>query len=96
MPGLTQEQRNEEYRKLIRQAWLKYRENVPREKWDEYQKGIAYEVETVTSTNMSDYFLISDKIVKRFNELGGRLTKTGRGSCPSYFTNSLLGLSTID
>ena len=29
-------------------------------------------------------------------EKGGVITKTGRGSCPSYYTNALLGLSSID
>lgn len=95
-PHLSQEERNEKYRQIIRQKWLEYRKSVPRQMWDAYQKGIKYEVDTITSTNTSDYFLLDYEIVKRFNQLGGHLTKTGRGSAPSYFTNALLGFSSID
>lgn len=95
-PDLTQEERNERYRQLIREKWRAYRQHVPREKWGEYEAGIAYEVETITSTNMSDYFLLDYEIVQRGKELGGLLTYTGRGSAPSYFTNTLLGFSSMD
>lgn len=59
-------------------------------------EGLQYEAETVTSTGMSDYFLLDHEIVRRATEKGGVITKTGRGSAPSYYTNSLLGLSSID
>ena len=95
-PELTQEERNEKYRALIREKWRDYRKHVPKEKWPTYEQGIAYEVNTITSTNTSDYFLLDYEIVKRFKELGGHLTYTGRGSAPSYFTNTLLGFSSID
>lgn len=95
-PALSQDERNEKYRSLIREKWLEYRKTVPQEKWSTYEQGIAYEVNTITSTNTSDYFLLDYEIVKRFKELGGRLTYTGRGSAPSYFTNTLLGFSSID
>ena len=58
--------------------------------------GIKYETNVVTSTNMSDYFLLDHEIVRRAVAKGGIITKTGRGSAPSYYTNSLLGLSSID
>lgn len=95
-PQLTQEERNEKYRQLIRDRWKEYRESVPKERWPEYLEGIRYEVDTITETNMSDYFLLDYEIVKRFKEMGGQLTFTGRGSAPSYFTNTLLGFSSID
>ena len=95
-PNLTQEERNEKYRQLIRDKWREYRVNVPRERWPEYLEGIKYEVDTITDTNTSDYFLLSYDFVNRYKELGGQITKTGRGSAPSYLTNMLLGLSSID
>lgn len=95
-PSLTQEERNEMYRQLIRDKWREYRKRVPQEKWAEYEQGIAYEVDTVTSTNMSDYFLLDYEVVRRGKEKGGMLTYTGRGSAPSYFTNTLLGFSSMD
>ena len=95
-PNLTQEERNEKYRQLIRDKWREYRVNVPRERWPEYLEGIKYEVDTITKTNTSDYFLLDYEIVKRFKEKGGQLTKSGRGSSPSFFTNNLLGFTSID
>ena len=95
-PKLTQDERNEKYRQLIRDEWKTYRETVPRDLWPEYLEGIKYEVDTITQTNMSDYFLLSHAFVKEYRAQGGALTLTGRGSAPSYFTNMLLGLSSID
>ena len=95
-PELTQEERNEKYRELIRQQWKLYRNSVPKDHWDEYLEGIRYEVDTITETNTSDYFLLDYELVKQGRQKGGLLTYTGRGSAPSYFTNMLLGFSSID
>lgn len=95
-PNLTQEERNQKYRALVREKWKEYRADVPRDRWPEYEAGIAYEVDTITSTNTSDYFLIDYELVRRGRQKGGMFTFTGRGSGPSYFTNTLLGLSSID
>lgn len=95
-PELTQEERNEKYRELIRQQWKFYRNSVPKDHWGEYLDGIKYEVDTITETNTSDYFLLDYELVKKGREKGGLLTYTGRGSAPSYFTNMLLGFSSID
>lgn len=95
-PELTQEERNEKYRQLIRDKWREYRQYVPQEEWPKYLEGIKYEVDTITDTDTSDYFLLSYDFVRHYKELGGQITKTGRGSAPSYFTNMLLGLSSID
>lgn len=95
-PDKTQEERNQMYRDLIHRQWMEYRNGVPEQMWPMYEDGIKYEVQTITSTNTSDYFLLDYEIIKRFKEMGGRLTYTGRGSAPSYFTNTLLGFSSID
>ncbi len=55
-----------------------------------------YETEAIVSTGMSDYFLLNHEIVRRTIEKDDVITKTGRGSAPSYYTNTLLGLSSID
>lgn len=55
-----------------------------------------YETEAIVSTGMSDYFLLNHEIVRRSIEKDDVITKTGRGSAPSYYTNTLLGLSSID
>ena len=95
-PELTQEERNEKYRQLVTSKWEEYKQHVPPERWPEYEAGIKYEVDTITSTNTSDYFLLDYEWIRHAKEIGGVLTKTGRGSAPSYFTNMLLGFSSID
>lgn len=95
-PSLTQEQRNEKYKELVYQKWDEYKQSVSPADYPRYEEGIAYEVNTITETNTSDYFLFDYEMVKEGKKLGGVLTKTGRGSGPSYFTNTLLGFSSID
>lgn len=95
-PSLSQEERNEKYRQLVWEKWEEYKKNVPPERWPEYEDGIKYEVDTITGTNTSDYFLLDYEWIRHARDKGGVLTKTGRGSAPSYFTNMLLGFSSID
>ena len=95
-PELTQEERNQKYSDLVWSKWEEYKKNVPPERWKEYEDGIRYEVNVITSTNTSDYFLLDYEWIKHAKEIGGRMTFTGRGSGPSYFTNTLLGFSSID
>ena len=46
---------------------------------------------------MEDYFILDYHIVKRATEeYGGLLTKTGRGSAPSFIITKMLGLTEID
>ncbi len=96
-PDRTQEERNEMYLQLLRDAWKEYRKTIPRELWSRYEKAIIEEaVDTVVATNMSDYFLIDHALVEEAIRNGGEITKTGRGSGGSFFTNTLLGFSTLD
>ena len=95
-PELTQEERNEKYRRLVLSKWDEYKKNIPQEKWPEYEAGIKYEMDTITSTNTSDYFLLDYEWIRTAKQKGGQLTKTGRGSASAYFTNTLLGFSSID
>lgn len=95
-PDKTQEERNQMYRNLIEEKWTEYQKTVPESDYPKYREAIDYEVDTITSTNTSDYFLLDYEIVKRYKELGGSYTFTGRGSAPSYFTNMLLGFTSID
>lgn len=95
-PYLTQEQRNQKYMELILGEFERQTVGMTVEEKSLRMEGLRYEAETVTSTGMSDYFLLDHEIVRRAVEKGGVITKTGRGSAPSYYTNSLLGLSSID
>ena len=95
-PELTQEERNQKYRDLIQEKWLEYKKEIPEERWEVYEKEIAFEVETITSTNVSDYFLFNYELIKRSVAKGGIITRSGRGSAPSYLTNFFLGFTNID
>ena len=95
-PDWTQEQKNEEYMRLVWQGWDAYKKTVPEERWPEYEEEIRKEIQVVIDTYMADYFIIDHEVMKRGKELGGKLTKSGRGSGASFFTNTLLGFSDVD
>lgn len=95
-PEWTQEQKNEKYKSLVWQGWETYKANVPEEKWPKYIAEIESEMQVVIDTNMADYFIIDYEVMKRGKELGGKLTKSARGSGASFFTNTLLGFSDVD
>ena len=95
-PDETQEFKNAEYEKLVWQGWSEYRDSVEPSKWPLYEQEIRKEVDIVTKTSMSDYFIDNYYIIKRGKELGGRLTKTARGSGSSFLTNKLLGFTEVD
>ena len=95
-PEWTQEQKNEEYMRRVWQGWDAYKKTVPEERWPEYEEEIRKEMQVVIDTYMADYFIIDHEVMKRGKELGGKLTKSGRGSGASFFTNTLLGFSDVD
>lgn len=95
-PELSQEQRNAEYKKIVMDGWDKYKLSVPENEWFKYEEEIAKEIQTVIDTNMADYFIIDYETMKKGKKLGGKLTKSGRGSGASFFTNTLLGFSDVD
>lgn len=94
--GWSQEQRDAEYDRVIWGAWDKEKQNVPKELWEHYEQEIQKEINIVHTTKHSDYFLLDKAVVERGRELGGVLTKTGRGSAVSFYTNKLLGLTDVD
>ena len=95
-PSLSQEERNQKYLDTVYAEWEKYSAGMTAEKKAPREAGIAYETETICSTGVADYFLLNHQIVQRAREKGGVITATGRGSAVSYFTNMLLGFSSVD
>lgn len=95
-PDWTQEERDEEYKRLVWNGWDEYKKDVPESEWGKYIEEIKKEIQTVVDTHMSDYFICDYYIMKRGKENGGKLTKSGRGSGASFFTNTLLGFSDVD
>ena len=95
-PELTQDERNRKYLDTVYAEWARYSQGMSEEEKAPRLEGIRYETEVVTSTNMADYFLLDYEIVRRAKAMGGVITPTGRGSAVSYFTNMLLGFSSVD
>lgn len=95
-PDYTQEQKDEEYKKLVWAGWEEYKKDIPEEMYPTYEKEIKAEIQVVIDTKMADYFIIDYYIMKKGKENGGWLTKSARGSGAAFFTNTLLGFSDID
>lgn len=95
-PELSQEERNQKYEDLVWEKWAEYSQGMTEVEKRPREEGIRYEVDTITSTNTSDYFLLNHEIVKLAKEKGGVITATGRGSGVSFVTNTLLGFSSVD
>ena len=101
MPSLYPDKSHEEkvsiLKGLINTAWVKDREDIPRDEWPKYIQAIQEEVQIVEETKMEDYFLLNHAIIKRaLEEYDGVLTSTGRGSAVSFYINKLLGLTDVD
>jgi len=94
--SMTQDEKDTCLRNLVYDKWKEINSSISPDRIAEYEDGIEYELNAITETKMTDYFLIDYKIVKRGLEKGGIVTKTGRGSGVSYYINSLLGFSNID
>ena len=95
-PEKQQNEKNQIFIDLVNEKWQIEKENVPRTKWNKYEKEIKTEVDTVVETGMADYFLLDYEIIKKGIEDGGHITLTSRGSAPSYYISKLLGFTTID
>lgn len=95
-PEWSQQQRDEEYCRLVWNGWDSYKAEVPEEQWPHYEAEIQKEVDVVIATKMADYFIDNYHIIKKGKENGGWLTKTGRGSAVSFLTNKLLGFTEVD
>ena len=101
-PHLSSEEKVVELRKHIDEAFniIKERENILQEDMQMYEDRINEEMQVIEDTaciNMPDYFLLNEKIVDlAVNKYGGVLTRTGRGSCGSFYLNKLLGMTQID
>lgn len=96
-PNLTQEDKDEKFKKLINKLWIDTRDNIPFEKWQHYISEIRKEVKEILDCGMSDYFMLNYEIIKKgVEEYSGVITRTGRGSGCSEYINKLLKFTNID
>ena len=97
MPSIYRDiDKNKKLKEIINENWKIEKEQIAKNKHNEYLEAIRQEYEIIEKTNMTDYFLLNEAIIKNAIERGGVLTKTGRGSAPSFFINKLLGFTEID
>ena len=84
-------------KQILNDAWMKERENIPQIEWNKYLKAIREETKVIEDTNMAAYFVLNYYIIKNaIEQHNGVITKTGRGSAPSFYINKLLGFTNID
>lgn len=89
--------KNLELKKILADKWKAEKKYIAKNQYKKYQKEIEFEMDIIENTKMADYFLLNEKIIdKAVNEYGAVLTKSGRGSAPSYYTNKLLKFTDID
>lgn len=96
-PDKTEKEKVHILKQHINKAWIEDRKHIPKERWGEYLDAIKYEMSIVENTHMTDYFLMNEKIIRLGKQkYGGVLTKTGRGSAPSFYLNKLLDFTAVD
>lgn len=102
-PELTPNERVELLKKIVNERFAKIRahEHIEGDELQKYLDGIRYEMKTIEDTNdivhTADYFLFNTKNVDiAVEKYGGVLTRTGRGSCGSFYINRILGMTQID
>lgn len=80
-----------EFEKEIKEKHI----NIKRK--EEYIQAIKDEWQVIKDTNMAEYFLINYKMVHlAVNKYNGIITKSSRGSAPSFYINKLLGFTSLD
>lgn len=91
-PEMSLEERNHLYKKLCCDEYIR-KAGMPTE---QEAKELHNEMDAVADTGTADYFLLCKRIVDRGKELGGVITKTGRGSGSSFATNFSLGFTSLN
>lgn len=91
-PEMTLEQRNDLYKTTCINEYVR-KAGKPT---DSEEKELEDEMDAVADTGTADYFLLCKRIVDRGRELGGNITKTGRGSGSSFATNFSLGFTSLN
>ena len=96
-PELSHEEKVVKLKKIITDSWIEDRKHIPQERYKEYLEAIRFEASIIEETEMEDYFLLNYEVIKKaVNDYKGVLTRTGRGSAPSFYVNKLLGFTEID
>ena len=88
---------SKELGEIIENEFKKELSNIDINRKEEYIKAINEEWKVISDTNMYEYFLVNHKMIKlAIEKYGGVITKSSRGSCPSFYINKLLGFTSLD
>lgn len=88
---------SKELGEIIETEFKKELNNIDINRKEEYVKAINEEWKVISDTNMYEYFLVNHKMIKlAIEKYGGVITKSSRGSCPSFYINKLLGFTSLD
>ena len=93
----TQEERNQIFKNIIIKEWILQKNDINKNKKEEYFKEIQHDYNEIIGCGMADYFIDTYEIMKRGQkEYGGVLTPSGRGSAVSCYLNKLLRFTKVD
>ena len=101
-PEYSSDEKINELKRHIAKKFKKiiHTEHINNKDLKEYKQGIFNEMNVIEATkeiNTSDYFLFNEKLVDiAVNKYHGVLTRTGRGSCGSFYINKILGMTQLD
>ena len=88
---------SKELGEIIENEFKKELNSIDINRKEEYIKAINEEWKVISDTNMYEYFLVNHKMIKlAIEKYGGVITKSSRGSCPSFYINKLLGFTSLD
>ncbi|WP_294402495.1 PHP domain-containing protein [uncultured Clostridium sp.] len=88
---------NKKLKEIIKNKWNQVKVNIPKSRHKEYIEAIKYEMDIIEKTGMEEYFVLDYEIIKRSQDVyDGVITRTGRGSAPSFFITNLLELTNLD
>ena len=74
---------------------IKFKEIIPKEKWEEYGKRVKFELDTLINLGFTDYVLLIKKIIDFCNK-NDIYTGYGRGSASGSLCFYLLGITKVD
>ena len=93
----TQQERNDEFEKIVWDEWEQQKWDINGAKHDEYIKEINDAINEIEACNMADYFITTYYTMKDGQEkYGGILTPSGRGSAVSMYLNKILQFTKVD
>ena len=93
----TQQERNEEFERIVWSEWEQQKWDINEAKHDEYIKEINDAINEIEACNMADYFITTYYTMKEGQEkYGGILTPSGRGSAVSMYLNKILRFTKVD